>query len=83
MPSSHDDNDDKPPMQFINLRDEGLYVFKENIKELEQKLAEAEAEWRACDGSASIDGLRAAFYNRIALKKQLDKMNMDMKNIFN
>ena len=63
-----------PPM---TMREMAFYAFNMHLEELRQKLEEAEDEWGRCDGSAGIDRLTAAFYNRIYLKQTFDKMQQD------
>ena len=67
---------------MTSLRQQGLYVINVRIEELERKLAEAEAKWQACDGSASIDRLKAAFYNRIYLKETVGKELAEVKRMY-
>ena len=69
------------PPPYLDLRDQGLYAINMNIKKLEQKLEDAEAEWQACDGSASIERLKAAFHNRVYLKTTVGKQLADQKRL--
>ena len=69
------------PPPYLDLREQCLYAINMNIKELEQKLEDAEAEWQACDGSASIERLNAAFHNRVYLKMTVGKQLADQKRL--
>ena len=65
-----------PP--FMNMREKGLFVFRENIKEVEQKVAAAEAKWKACDVSCSTQTLKDAFFNMVEAKSELEEMKRNM-----
>ena len=69
------------PPPYLDLREQGLYAINMNIKKLEKKLEDAEAEWQACDGSASMERLNVAFHNRVYLKTTVGKQLADQKRL--
>ena len=65
-----------PP--FINMREKGLFVFRENIKEVERKVAAAEAKWKACGVNSSKETLQDALFSMIQAKSELEEMKRNM-----